>query len=113
MSLKTAVTTVLSALTLFVAVTSTLAHATEGDTTAVGPDKPVARELAARSKVRVESIDDDEVKVLEGRVKSNSGFPRRTGVVAAGMGFAVLPLPVVKLEERPLRDQDRGFRVER
>lgn len=113
MSLKAAVTTLLTALTLFVATSSTLAHAGEGGTTAVGPDKPAARELAARSKVRVESIDDDEVKVLEGRVKSNNGFPRRTGVVAAGMSFAVLPPPVVEVEERPLRDQDRGFRVER
>ena len=103
----------LLALTL---VTVTLpALAGEGDTAAVGPDRPAARELAARARVRKEAIGDGEVTILgadDARLRRSNDLPRRTGIVAAGMGFAIMPPPAVAIEERPVLG-DRGFRVER
>lgn len=102
-------------LTLLVQLGAAPALAGESDTLAVGPERPAARELAARARVRKEAIGDEEVTVLpagDARLQRSSAMPRRTGFIAAGMGFAVLPPPAVPVEERPAR-ADRGFRVER
>jgi hypothetical protein len=101
-----------SALALLLAL-PTVAPAAEGDTQPVTAQRTAAREVAGRPAVRKEAIGDDEIQVIApARPKTNNGFPRRAGVVAAGMGFAVLPPPVVTVESRPVRE-DRGFRVER
>lgn len=92
------------------------ALASEGDTLAVGPEKPAERELATKQRVRKESISDDDVVILDARdarLKAAApSLPRRTGFVAAGLGFVAMPPPPVTVEERPVRG-DRGFRVER
>jgi hypothetical protein len=91
------------------------AQAAAGDTEAVGAERPAARELAGKARVRKESIRDEEVTVLDSRdprLAPAAALPRRTGFVAAGMGFAILPPPPVAVETRPSR-LDRGFRVER
>lgn len=103
-------------LVVLMAFTAVPAFAAEGDTAAVAPERPAERELAAKLRVRKESIGDEEVKILDAddvRLRRASDLPRRTGIVQAGMGFAVLPPPVVEVESRPVRGADRGFRVER
>jgi hypothetical protein len=90
-------------------------QAAAGDADAVGAEPPAARELAGKARVRKESIRDEEFIVLDPRdprLAPSPALPPRTGFVAAGMGFAIVPTPPVAVETRPSR-LDRGFRVER